>query len=400
MMIRPGTKSVTTMMKLMMALLCVLAAAPSVRAQGPGRPIAIGREVAVRSEILGEDRPLLIHLPAGYGQAQITYPVLYLLDAEAHFVHVVGIVDYLAMQSPIPQNGLIPQMIVVGIPNTNRPRDLTPQIAQTDTYSRYVPARDSEKFLRFLDEELIPYVDDNFRTAPYRILAGHCLAGLFAIHSLLAEPEMFDAYLAITPYLILDEKLPLAYTEPFLEEHPDLDCFLYLVAGAEAEEWVASIDEFAGILKEHAPEGMRWDYRRMTDDGHGVEVHKALYDALETLYAGWSAPDDLLAGGLRAVEAHYGKLSRKFGYTVNPPELMLNQLGYLLLQQRRADDAIEVFTRNVELYPGSWNVYDSLGEAHLARGEKEAAIRNYLKSLEINPDNVNGIQMLKRIRRN
>jgi CubicO group peptidase (beta-lactamase class C family) len=76
----------------------------------------------------------------------------------------------------------------------------------------------------------------------------------------------------------------------------------------------------------------------------------------------------------------------------------LNQLGYHLLQSGRKEESIQVFKRNVEDYPKSWNVYDSLGEACMSAGEKGLAIQNYEKSIELNPKNENGIGMLKKLK--
>jgi CubicO group peptidase (beta-lactamase class C family) len=84
------------------------------------------------------------------------------------------------------------------------------------------------------------------------------------------------------------------------------------------------------------------------------------------------------------------------GYTRD--EGTLNALGYHLLGQHKIDEAIKVFKRNVEEYPKFWNCYDSLGEAYMNAGQKELAIQNYEKSLELNPQNTNGADMLKKLR--
>lgn len=75
----------------------------------------------------------------------------------------------------------------------------------------------------------------------------------------------------------------------------------------------------------------------------------------------------------------------------------LNTLGYQLLGMKRVKDAIEVFKLNIEAYPDAFNPYDSLAEAYMINGDKELAIKNYAKSLELNPKNTNAIEMLKRI---
>jgi tetratricopeptide (TPR) repeat protein len=84
------------------------------------------------------------------------------------------------------------------------------------------------------------------------------------------------------------------------------------------------------------------------------------------------------------------------GYRVN--ENTLNQLGYVLLREKKFDDALKVFKLNVEEYPNCWNCFDSLGEGYMIAGQKELAIRNYEKSMEMNPQNTNGADMLKKLR--
>ena len=74
-----------------------------------------------------------------------------------------------------------------------------------------------------------------------------------------------------------------------------------------------------------------------------------------------------------------------------------NRLGYGFLRAKKLPEAMAYFKLNVEFYPNSWNVYDSLGEAYMANGEKELAIANHKKSLEMNPKNTNGAEMLKKL---
>ena len=78
-------------------------------------------------------------------------------------------------------------------------------------------------------------------------------------------------------------------------------------------------------------------------------------------------------------------------------ETSLNITGYRLLTAKKVDDAIEVFLLNVKLFPNAWNTYDSLGEAYAAAGKKDLAIKNYERSIELNPQNDNGKKMLEQL---
>jgi tetratricopeptide (TPR) repeat protein len=78
-------------------------------------------------------------------------------------------------------------------------------------------------------------------------------------------------------------------------------------------------------------------------------------------------------------------------------ESELNGLGYALLRMKKVDEAVKILELNVEMYPASANTYDSLGEAFMAQGNREKAIANYRKSLELNPNNLNAVEQLKKL---
>jgi len=105
----------------------------------------------------------------------------------------------------------------------------------------------------------------------------------------------------------------------------------------------------------------------------------------------------LAAGSARDAIARYRELKAKSPQAFDYSEQEVNRLGYTLLQRNRVADAIDIFLLNVEENPKSWNVYDSLGEAYAAHGDRDLAIANYKKSLELNPKNTNGADALKRL---
>ena len=162
--------------------------------------ILIGKKTTIFSSILKENRKIWIYNP---GQTAINpvadkrYPVVYVLDGDAHFLSTVGMIQQLSQANG---NAILPEMIVVGIENTNRLRDLTPSLVTSDNNAKVNP------FVNFLETELIPYVDKNYNTAPYRILVGHSLGGLTAIDILTNSPKLFNAYIAIDPSMWYDNE--------------------------------------------------------------------------------------------------------------------------------------------------------------------------------------------------
>jgi tetratricopeptide (TPR) repeat protein len=100
--------------------------------------------------------------------------------------------------------------------------------------------------------------------------------------------------------------------------------------------------------------------------------------------------------GIESALRQYNTLKRSNDYYAT--ENQLNALGYRLLGMKKVKEAIEIFKLNVEAYPQSANAYDSLGEAYMINGDKELAIKNYQRVVELNPQNNNAVETLKKLR--
>ena len=151
-------------------------------AQDVGEDVVLGKLIRMESDVLGEERQIMVYLPRGYEQTTTKYPVLYVLDGRTHFQHASSTVNFLS------RNGRIPQLIVVAIVNVDRTRDFTPTSMENRPESGGF-----DKFINYLQDELFPYVEKNYRTSPYRLLEGHSLGGMFSIHVLFKYPKMFQA---------------------------------------------------------------------------------------------------------------------------------------------------------------------------------------------------------------
>jgi predicted alpha/beta superfamily hydrolase len=340
-------------------------------AQEKMEDVILGKMINFQSDVLGEEREIMVYLPTGYHQTQTTYPVLYLLDGRGHFQHASSTVQFLS------RNGRIPQMIVVAIVNVDRRRDFTPTSIENAPTSG-----GAAKFIKFMNEELFPMIEKNYRTAPYRLLEGHSLGGMFSIHVLFEHPEMFQAHFAMSPYVMWDEDYVLKESLKKLEIPLEFQNFLYITLGDE-QNYVEPLGQLTGKLETLNPEGLEWHYVYMENDNHGTVPLKSLYAGLETLYQGWQIQRAVAEQGIVSVQNHFNKLSEKYGYKIKIPENVLNTMGYRAIGQKNFDLAIEYFQHNIKLYPESANVYDSLGEGYEAAGELELARENYRMAIKI-----------------
>jgi len=334
------------------------------------------RSQAIRivSSILHEPRNMSIYLPDDYAYSNSKYPVLYLLDGGTHLQHAGGAADYLSTQ------GSIPDIIVVAIHNIDRSRDFSP------VHVDNVPTSGgAEKFLGFLSKELVPYMDENYRTAGFDILLGHSFGGTFIGYTLLAKPNLFDAYLAVSPYLMFADNLVVKQASEKLKPFKDTKYF-YMTVGNE-DRYFETLEEYSSIMKEKAGESVEFKYVKMMEENHGTTPYFTVFSGLRFIFNEWPLPPEMLQADLDAIDDHYMKVSLKYGIEVVTPELVINALGYRYLQAEDYEKAIATFKKNVERYPGSANVYDSLGEAYENYGKPEKAAKSYKKAVSLGEKN-------------
>jgi predicted alpha/beta superfamily hydrolase len=351
-----------------------------------GQDIAppIPQKLTVHSNVLNEDRVVWVRTPHGYDLGKDQLPVLYLTDGPGHINEIGSTIDFLV------DNGRMPPLIVVGIANTDRTRDLTPTHADMKNADGSIEALPTsgggDHFFDFIQTELFPEIDRRYRTAPYRVFAGHSLGGLMAIHILTSRPDIFQAYIAVSPSLWWDDQHTLHQAQQFFAAHAELNKTLFFSLGGEGRDMQDGFEQLHKTLTAKAPKDFRWDSARYPDETHGSTVLRAHYAGLRMVFADWPMPRDstgMPQGGMAGLEKHYRELSQRYGYHIELPENAVNGLGYGLMGAKKFDEAIAVFQRNVELYPGSANVYDSLGEGYENAGKLDLASQSFQKAIDV-----------------
>jgi predicted alpha/beta superfamily hydrolase len=344
-------------------------------------PTGTVRRLVLKSAVLGEERTILVRTPRGYDTNKLRYPVLYMTDGDTHMGHTASTIEFLT------GNGRLPDLIVVGVTNTDRTRDLTPAKSSQKTPAgelQFPTSGGADNFLKFFETELIPHIEHEYRVQPYRIFAGHSLGGLFAIHAMITKPGLFNSYIAVSPSLQWENGEALKRAEVFLKNQKEMKVTLFVSLGNEPGAIGESFDRFKALLAETNIKNFEWQAERMADEDHGSVVLRSHYFGLRKVYDSWLAPRDpksgAILGGLKGADAHYKKLSEKFGYTIPVPEQLINQMGYQFLFESKPEEAIAVFKANVERYPDSANVYDSLAEAYERGGRIDLAEPLYDKA--------------------
>lgn len=372
--------------------------------------IVIGKVDSIQSKILGEKRRILVHVP-GDGARELNskkrYPVVYVLDGDAHFSSVVGMIQQL---SSVNGNTICPEMIVVGIPNTDRTRDLTPTHVDVDlpfmdsTFSKTTGG--GTDFISFIEKELIPYIDSLYPTQPYKMLIGHSFGGLAVMNVMVNHPGLFNSYICIDPSMWYDHMNFLRATKKAFTSQKLEGTSMYLgIANTMSEgmtleglpkdtstdnSHIRSIFDLDKHIKANPQSGLKYKSKYYSDDDHGSVPLIAEYDALHFIFdfyqfrlkpSDFSDSTSLIADKYKK---HYAHVSKQLGYQVSPQENLMNELGYEALRSNQLKKAESLFKLNIANYPESGNVYDSYGDYFVVKKDKTAAIAQFEKALSIN----------------
>ncbi len=328
----------------------------------------------IPSAALGENRHVEVDLPASYAWAtERRYPVLYLLDGQTHGGHAVASSEFLAAQ------GQLPELIVVSVHSTVRLRDFT----QTDWPQAWIGGGGAAHFTLFLETELVPRIERDYRAAPYRILAGHSASGQYVLHHLATQPAAFQAYLAMAPSLDWDGRLPIRELESALPRADRPARFVYFAYGDDREQALADDLHLARVLAAAAPGSLRTQVRAFPGETHSALPLLGVIDGLRALYAGYTLPEGLAAKGLAAVDSHYAALSVQLGTPVATPRAALTEVGSQLLGSGRVTEAIAVLERAARENPGSANAWDNLAEALDQGARLEDALHASRRAVEL-----------------
>jgi len=237
----------------------------------------------LHSNTNGRDYEIYISLPVDYFQNETTfYPVLYCTDGNYAFNLVSNIVNILTF----PREE-IPRVLVVSI--GYKIKDLMDFVANREI--DLLPNNDSEvvgasKFLSFISDELIPYIESNYRVKQNdRTLMGYSMGGLFSLFAMFSKPEIFKGYYAGSPFLRYDDKVIFKYENEYADTHKDLPVHLFMSFGSlENKSSISSMYEMAGCLESRKYPNLKLDTHIFEDETHNSCVPGGVSRALKTIY--------------------------------------------------------------------------------------------------------------------
>ncbi len=262
---------------------------PSGRESTRVKPFVLGIIDEIQSVELSEKRILNIYLPEGYNKNDTTkYPVVYLLDgsADEDFIHIVGLYQF----NTFPWIDRVPKSIVVGIASVDRRRDFTYPTTIEKDKNHYPTTGKSAKFISFLEKELQPFIEKNYKANSSKTIIGQSLGGLLAAEILLTKPSLFNKYIIVSPSLWWDNGSLLKKSSEILLPNFKQNVDVYIGVGKEGlvpgdNPRVMEVD--ANLLAEKIgstkSKSVKVFFDYLPQEDHATILHQAVFNAIRYL---------------------------------------------------------------------------------------------------------------------
>lgn len=378
------------------------------------KKLTIGVIDSIYSEVLNEQREIWISLPDSYNlKTNSKYPVIFLLDGDAYFHSLSGIVKQLSSFGTTSY----PESVLVAIPNTNRYRDLMP----FDPTGESIDSTGIERFTRFIEIELIPFIESKYSVLQHRTLIGHSLGGSFVVNALINHQDLFTNYLAIDPGLKSHDYRFRNYAIDKIRNNNFEDKTLFVTVANTMPEgmdtltalqdttWITSTMRsnlnFAQAVERINSNGLDFKWKYFSDENHLSVPTISGYYGLKYFFS-WNTldldkiirtnPDISGQSFFDKVTEHYRIVTKKLGYETLPDHEQMNDLGYYYLQKEDFHGAGLFFQYNIDNYSTNSNSYDSMGDFFLAKEEPDKAIEMFKMAIAID-GNLHSSKKLKEL---
>ncbi len=370
------------------AVLWLLLLAQGVAAQTP-----VVHKHTVASKALGEERPIWVGLPYNYDSTR-TYPTIYLLDAEWHFEITHAITKEMAVQDQIPAH------ILIGIPHITPPKrfkELTFSTSKVDDLGRpdsvgiWTDTANTGRgiaFLRFLEQEVVPTVNQLYPTNGFDVLVGHSLGGYFAAHAL-SRPTTFNAFQAYDASVWYNDGDAMALLQAQLPKAHATNVYLTTAtdSGRQDQNFIDKIAALGTALQAYP--NINVAAKVYENENHGTMLLLSVLDGFKQLYHGYSfgyiKPDAHITADEYA--QHFNNFSKKVHFTFAPPVDGFRWVGYANFKQEKWHQALEAYQRCMPAFAHNFAVHYEMGHCYEQLGQLKLALQHYQQAQALNPDN-------------
>ena len=271
-------------------------------AQTKGIDNIVGKNYKIASKFLNEEREIQIYLPDSYKTSIKEYPVMYILDGQRFFLHTVS------LHQSFVEFDITPEFIIVGINNMESKRNIT-------------FSADAKIFSDYLEKEVIPFVDNNFRTKQDRLLFGWAYGGGFVLQELISKPHVYTSYIAASPYPVFNKMEGL---DSLIKQNKTKDKLFYYSSDTNegvVKKGTDSLNLFFNTIK---PNSIKWNYQGLQGEEHRSTPYTTLYHGIKKHFNNYpelslqNLEEYKEKGGMNYVHDYYEKRAKDYGLSAEP----------------------------------------------------------------------------------
>ena len=343
----------------------------------------------INSAVLNEERTVVVQLPKSYqAEPNKVYPVIYRLDGAGNIPLISAVMERLQ------NDNRAPEAIIVAIENNNRLRDLYPTVNK-EPQGPVDEGGGAAKFLAFIEQELMPLINKSYRTHNYNVIAGASAAGVFALYTMQANPDLFQAHIAYSPAVWWNYGTSVKATKAFINTSKDLNNYVYINIGEEAGIMRERYNELQQALQSNSLPNLRFFSDAFDGVSHNLTSVAGSFNAYHNLFLPKQMPISALTDDVTSIDAYYQNLSRQWGEQIAPSDRAVRSLGYNLTGSKQFSRAIEVFRYNIKNHPKSVDAFSALSYGYEMQGDTRQALEQMESALAIADDSYPYIHYLK-----
>lgn len=372
-------------LKLYLLLINYLAISNTI-AQVSEKDYTIGKQLFIKSEILNEDRQLLISLPKNYNRNIHDYPVIYVMDAEFLFDVTQSIVKIRA------ERNYMPRSIIVGITNNTDKRNDMALILKDKEGREFFGGYGgkSKEHIAFLKDELIPFIENNYRANSHRTIIGMSPTFGPVLEAFWNDPKLFKGYIILAPELAqftdngktIEDQI---FTSIQSGKHQGNSIYIGKASRDLLNRPIEEAQAYSNLnkaLKKLNPQNFNYRIEILDEEDHyGMSV-PGIQHGLETIYPKnvWNIPYKLFANAenpAKEIKQFFDTLSRHYGFDIIPNEDSFYFIGNILGLSRRLKSSkrytelVALLELAVSYYPNSSIIYKKLSEAYKSANNLE-----------------------------
>lgn len=343
----------------------------------------------IKSAVLNEQRTVVVQLPKSYqANPDKIYPVIYRLDGAGNIPLTSAVMERLK------NDNRAPEVIIVAIENTNRLRDLYPTVNK-EPQGPVGEGGGAAKFLAFIEQELMPLINKSYRSHNFNVIAGASAAGVFALYTMQANPELFQAHIAYSPAVWWNYGAPVKAAKSFINKSKDLNNYVYINIGEEAGLMRERYNELQQALQSNSLPNLRFFSDAFNNVSHNLTSVAGSFNAYHNLFLPKQMPMSALSDDIESIDVYYKKLSQQWGEQIAPPDRAVRSLGYNLTGSKQFTRAIEVFKYNIKNHPKSVDALSALSYGYEMQGDTRQALEQMESALAITNDSYPYINYLR-----